>query len=91
MVPGDALDEFNAVPMEIARGSDVREGSPSMDILMMARAMGAARAELSRQAANGQDAPTIAFDGWPTEVVLDGPVDIEALVKAVLAGIATGS
>ncbi|MFW7267561.1 hypothetical protein ACMAUO_06265 [Gluconacetobacter sp. Hr-1-5] len=62
-----------------------------MDILTMARAMGAARAELSRQAAEGPAAPTVGFDGWPTEVAIDGRVDMEALVKAVLAEVTTGS
>ncbi|GAA4479452.1 hypothetical protein [Gluconacetobacter asukensis] len=59
-----------------------------MDILTMARAMGAARAELSRQSAEGPDAPTIGFDGWPTDVTLEGHFDIEALVKAILSGVA---
>lgn len=62
-----------------------------MDILTMARAMGAARAELSRQAAEGSAAPTVGFDGWPTDVAIDGRVDMEALVKAVLAAVTTGA
>ena len=62
-----------------------------MDILTMARAMGAARAELSRQAAERSAAPTVGFDGWPTDVAIDGRVDMEALVKAVLAAVTTGA
>ncbi|MFT8421637.1 MAG: hypothetical protein ABF665_08980 [Gluconacetobacter sp.] len=62
-----------------------------MDILTMARAMGAARAELSRQAAERSAAPTVGFDGWPTDVAIDGRVDMEALVKAVLAAATTGA